>query len=58
MTDKKNVLVVGIDPMLIDFSRPGYPAGMSATKVIAGIKSSEDELIRLGCSKGGVCVHP
>ena len=48
MTDKKSVLVVGIDPKLIDFSLPGYPPGMSATKVFAGIKSSEDELIRLG----------
>jgi hypothetical protein len=46
--DKKNVLVVGLDPKLIDFSQPGYPPGMNATKVFAGIKSSEDELIGLG----------
>ena len=50
MTDKKSVLVVGLDPTLIDFSKPGYPPGMNATKVLAGIKSSEDELTRLGCS--------
>jgi hypothetical protein len=48
MTDGKSVLVVGLDPALIDFSDPGYPPGMNATKVLAGIKSSEDELIRLG----------
>ena len=50
MTDKKSVLVVGLDPTLIDFSDPGYPPGMSTTKVLAGIKSSEDELTRLGYS--------
>ena len=50
MTDKKNVLVIGLDPALIDFSQPGYPPGMDATKVLAGLKSSEDELTRLGYS--------
>jgi len=50
MTDKKSVLVVGLDPILIDFSQPGYPPGMSTTKVLAGMKSSEDELTRLGYS--------
>jgi hypothetical protein len=25
MTDAKRVLVVGLDPKLIDFSKPGYP---------------------------------
>jgi hypothetical protein len=50
MTDKKSVLVVGLDPTLIDFSQPGYAPGMNTTKVLAGIKSSEDELTRLGYS--------
>ena len=50
MTDKKSVLVVGLDPALIDFSKPGYPPGMSTTKVLAGVKSSEEELTRLGYS--------
>jgi hypothetical protein len=48
MTDKKTVLVVGLDPTLIDFSGPGYAPGMNAEKVFAGIKSSEDELTSLG----------
>jgi hypothetical protein len=48
MTGGKSVLVVGLDPALIDFSEPGYPPGMSAAKVFAGMKSSEEELIRLG----------
>jgi hypothetical protein len=50
VTDKKDVLVIGLDPALIDFSQPGYAPGMDATKVLAGIKSSENELTRLGCS--------
>ena len=48
MTDRKSVLVVGLDPRLIDFSQPGYPPGMSAEKVFAGIKASEEMLTGLG----------
>ena len=48
MTDKKSVLVVGLDPALIDFSDPGYPPGMNKEKVLAGVKSSEEQLTRLG----------
>jgi hypothetical protein len=54
MTDKKSVLVLGLDPALIDFSQPGYAPGMSTTKVLAGVKSSEDEITRLGYS-GQTC---
>ena len=50
MKDTKSVLVIGLDPTLIDFSKPGYPPGMDATKVQAGLKSSEDELTRHGYS--------
>jgi hypothetical protein len=50
VTDKKDVLVIGLDPALIDFSEPGYAPGMDATKVLAGLKSSENELTRLGYS--------
>ena len=50
MTNEKRVLVVGLDPRLIDFSQPGYAPGMDAAKVLAGLKSSEDELTRLGYS--------
>ncbi len=50
MTDEKGVLVIGLDPALIDFSQPGYAAGMDATRVLAGLKSSEEELTRLGYS--------
>jgi hypothetical protein len=40
MTDKKSVLVIGLDPTLIDFSQPGYAPGMDAQKVLAGLKST------------------
>ena len=50
LSDKKSVLVIGLDPTLIDFSQPGYAPGMDATKVLAGLKASEDELIALGYS--------
>jgi hypothetical protein len=39
MKDKKSVLVVGLDPTLIDFSKPGYAPGMTTAKVLAGINS-------------------
>jgi hypothetical protein len=50
MKTEKSVLVVGLDPDLIDFSKPGYPPGMNAAKVWAGMKSSEEELTGLGYS--------
>ena len=50
MTEEKQVLLIGLDPTLIDFSQPGYPPGMDATKVFAGLKSSVDELTGLGYS--------
>lgn len=48
MSSRKRVLLVGLDPNLIDFSQPGYAPGMTVEKVFAGLKSSEDELTRLG----------
>jgi hypothetical protein len=42
MTGEKSVLVIGLDSGLIDFSQPGYAPGMDATKVRAGLKSSEE----------------
>jgi hypothetical protein len=50
MTDEKSVLIIGLEPTLIDFSKPGYAPGMDAAKVLAGLKLSEDELTGLGCS--------
>ena len=50
MTTEKTVLLIGLDPALIDFSQPGYPPGMDAAKVWAGLKASEEELARLGYS--------
>ncbi|UFS69543.1 hypothetical protein LPW11_16785 [Geomonas sp. RF6] len=50
MSDRKKVLLVGIDPSLIDFSSPEYAAfpGLTAEKVMAGLKESEEKLSELG----------
>jgi len=50
MTDKRSVLVIGLQPTLIDFSDPDYAAypGMDAAKVLAGLKASEDSLTDRG----------
>jgi hypothetical protein len=50
VTDRKSVLVIGLDPALIDFSKPGYAPGLNAAKVLLGLKSSEEELTGLGYS--------
>ena len=50
MTDKKSVLVIGLQPTLIDFSSPDYAAylDMDAAKVSAGLKAAEDSLTQHG----------
>jgi len=50
MTDKKSVLVIGVQPALMDFADPDYAAypGMNAEKVLAGLKASEDSLTDRG----------
>ena len=50
VANEKSVLAVGLNPDLIDFSKPGYPPGMTAAKVHAGLKSCEEELTGLGYS--------
>jgi len=53
MSERKTVLVIGLEPTLIDFSHSDYAStglGLDATKVLAGLKSSEEELSRLGYS--------
>ena len=50
MTDKKSVLVIGLQPTLIDFSDPDYAAfpGLDAAKVMAGLQAAADSLTQLG----------
>src|SRR5205823_6246357 len=50
LADEKSVLLIGLDPDLIDFSKPGYAPGMTAAKVNAGLQSCEEELTGLGYS--------
>lgn len=50
MSDRKSVLIIGLEPTLIDFSSPDYSIfpGMDAAKVWAGLKAAQDSLVRLG----------
>lgn len=50
MTIKKSVLIVGLQPTLIDFADPAYAAfpGMTAVKVQAGLDADERLLNELG----------
>lgn len=50
MANKKTVLVVGIDPALIDFTAPEFAAmpGLTAEKVEMGIKNSIKQLNEIG----------
>lgn len=50
MANEKQILVIGLDPALIDFSQPRYAPGMNTAKVLAGLKSSEVERAGLGYS--------
>lgn len=50
MAATKRVLVIGLQPTLIDFSAPDYAAfpGLDAAKVLAGLTAAEEQLHRLG----------
>jgi len=50
MTNKKSVLIIGLQPTLIDFSNPDYAAfpGMDAVKVLAGVQAAEKSLTHFG----------
>jgi hypothetical protein len=44
----RNVLIIGEDPALIDFSAPDAPPNMSASKVMAGLNGSVSRLQSAG----------
>jgi hypothetical protein len=48
MAAQKNVMIVGIDPALVDFTAPGLPPGMTAEKVLAALQADEKHLNGLG----------
>jgi hypothetical protein len=46
---KKSVLIVGIDPVLIDFSSPDFaPYDLSAERVLSAIRADSERLRGLG----------
>lgn len=50
MNSTPHILLIGIDPLLLDFSLPEFAAmpGLSAEKIEAGTKAALDELNSLG----------
>ena len=49
-TAGKAVLIIGLDPALIDFSDPAYAAfpGLNAAKVMAGVTADQERLKAIG----------
>jgi len=47
---RKNVMIVGLDPALIDFSHPDWAAfpGMNAARVMAGLTADQERLKAIG----------
>jgi len=47
---RKSVVIIGLDPSLIDFSSPDFAAfpGLTADKVMAGIAAAEEGLKAIG----------
>ncbi len=49
MKEKKSVLLVGLDPALIDFSSPGFADyNLSAERVLSAIRNDSEQLCGLG----------
>ena len=44
----KKILIVGLNPHTIDFSMPGYPAGLTAEKVLNGLEAERKNLRGMG----------
>jgi hypothetical protein len=47
---KKSVLLVGIDPELVDYTDPALPPGLNAAKVRAALQADVARIIALGFS--------
>ena len=47
---EKNVMLVGIEPTLVDYTAPGLPPGLNAEKVLAALRADEARLTDRGCS--------
>ena len=45
----KQILIVGMNPHTIDFSQPGFLPGLTAEKVLMGLKAERENLKASGC---------
>ncbi len=49
MEDKKSVLIMGIDPVLIDFSSPEFaPKNLTAERILSALQADSERLRSLG----------
>lgn len=50
MSEKKSVMLIGLQPSVIDFSSPDFASspGLNADKIQAGLDKAEEDLKRLG----------
>jgi hypothetical protein len=50
MADKKNIMIIGLEPTLIDFSDPflANSPGLNATKILDGLNAAAEKLRREG----------
>jgi hypothetical protein len=57
MTSAKTVLVIGLEPTLLDFGAPEFQSmpGLSADKIRAGLEADQARLVALGC-EAEVCL--
>jgi hypothetical protein len=54
----KRVLLVGLDPMTVDFSDPALPPGMTAEKIHAGIKLALADMSGRGWTAENCFINP
>jgi hypothetical protein len=54
----KRVLLVGIDPVKVDFSDPTLPPGMTEERVHAGIKVALADMVGRGWHAEVCCIDP
>jgi hypothetical protein len=54
----KRVLLVGLDPVTVDFSDPALPPGMTAEKIEAGIKLALAEMTARGWIAENCFINP
>ena len=56
--DTLRVLLVGLDPVTVDFSDPALPPGMTAEKIHAGVKHALADMATRGWAAENCFINP